>query len=68
MNKVISSFKKWAEVLGVGHSFPNDYVKSEITTVKGAPFDDPANFNPACDKCGHQNSENCNSCTVLSNE
>lgn len=34
-------------------------------TFSGAPFDDPANFNPDCDKCGHQNSENCNTCTIL---
>ena len=36
--------------------------------LRGAPFDDPENVNPLCDKCDNQNSENCNTCKILQNE
>jgi len=45
--------------------FLSGQIPAKESEVKGAPFDDPENFNPACDKCGHQNSVNCNTCDIL---
>lgn len=51
-----------------------DYDGTSLTNKsnqdKGAPFDEPRCFNPEplpleCRECGHQNSENCNTCKVI---
>lgn len=46
------------------YTYPNEKICKSFEAIKGCPFDEPI-YNPICKDCGHQNSENCNTCSII---